>query len=165
VPNLPVRPISRSLPNRAQMPSMELRMDRRTDFLSLLDRDTASSEEFGTHWGGLLEPGSGSHRSFVNPIDQRQHLVSASTGLWAGSSTFLSPGSFLGTHPPRIVEAYGHSTRNKAGELSERRWVSRLSSANESSPAEMQKMTRAVQTFCEQANPDCPEILRLYGVK
>jgi hypothetical protein len=34
---------------------MELRMDRRTDFLSLLDRDTASSEEFGTHWGGLLE--------------------------------------------------------------------------------------------------------------
>jgi hypothetical protein len=26
------------------------------------------------------------------------------------------------------VEAYGHSTPNKAGELSERRWVSRLSS-------------------------------------
>jgi hypothetical protein len=37
--------------------------------------------------------------------------------------------------------------------------------ANESSPAEMQKMTRAVQTFCEKGNPDCPEILKLYGLK
>jgi hypothetical protein len=33
---------------------MELRMDRRTDSLSLLDRDTAS-RGIWTHWGGLLE--------------------------------------------------------------------------------------------------------------
>ena len=31
--------------------------------------------------------------------------------------------------------------------------------ADESSPADIQKMIRAVQTFCEQANPDCPEVL------
>jgi hypothetical protein len=37
---------------------------------------------------------------------------------------------------------------------------------NESSSAEMQqKTTRAVQTFCEKTNPDCAEILDLYGVK
>jgi hypothetical protein len=51
-----------------------------------------------------------------------------------------------------------------------RRYKQKLNSVlgmivNESSPAERQKMTRAVQTFCEQANPDCPEILKLYGVK
>jgi hypothetical protein len=51
-----------------------------------------------------------------------------------------------------------------------RRYQQKLNSVlrmivNESSSAEMQKMTRAVQTFCEKANPDCPEILKLYGVK
>ena len=51
-----------------------------------------------------------------------------------------------------------------------RRYKQKLNSVlgmivNESSPAERQKITRAVQTFCEQANPDCPEILKLYGVK
>jgi hypothetical protein len=51
-----------------------------------------------------------------------------------------------------------------------RRYKQKLNSVlgmivNESSPAERQKITRAVQTFCEQANPDCPEILKLYGAK
>jgi hypothetical protein len=37
--------------------------------------------------------------------------------------------------------------------------------ANESSAAEMQKITQAVKTFCDKANPDCPEIFKVYGVK
>ena len=39
--------------------------------------------------------------------------------------------------------------------------------SNESSPDEMQKIKRAVKTFCEKGNPnpDCPEILKLYRVK
>jgi hypothetical protein len=39
--------------------------------------------------------------------------------------------------------------------------------SKESSPEEMQKIRRAVQTFCEknQPNPDCPEILKLYRAK
>jgi hypothetical protein len=51
-----------------------------------------------------------------------------------------------------------------------RRYRQKLSSVfsmvvNESSPAEMQKITRAVRTFCGNGNPDCPEILKLYGMK
>jgi hypothetical protein len=117
VPNLPVRPISRSLPNRAQMTSMELRMDRRTDFLSLLDRDTASSEEFGAHWGGLLEPlAGGSHRSFVNPIDQRQHLVSASTGGYGrGLRPFFPPDRSSVHTPQRSWRRMDTPRRTKPG--------------------------------------------------
>ena len=34
-----------------------------------------------------------------------------------------------------------------------------------SSPAEMQKLVKTVQAFCEKGNPDCPDILKLYGGK
>jgi hypothetical protein len=34
-----------------------------------------------------------------------------------------------------------------------------------SSPAEMQKLVKTVQAFCGKENPDCPDILKLYGGK
>ena len=34
-----------------------------------------------------------------------------------------------------------------------------------STPAEMQKLVRAVRTFCGASNPDCPDILKLYAGK
>jgi hypothetical protein len=36
---------------------------------------------------------------------------------------------------------------------------------SECSHAEMQKIARAVKTFCEKGSPDCHEILKLYGVE
>ena len=33
------------------------------------------------------------------------------------------------------------------------------------SPAEMQKVTKAVRAFCDKSNPDCPDILKLYAGK
>ena len=35
----------------------------------------------------------------------------------------------------------------------------------ESTPAEVLKMKQAVKTFCEKGSPNCPEVLKLYGVK
>jgi hypothetical protein len=51
-----------------------------------------------------------------------------------------------------------------------RRYRSKLKSAAQSliaasSPAEMQKVVRAVHTFCDKSNPDCPDIFKLYAGK
>ena len=54
--------------------------------------------------------------------------------------------------------------------LSLRRYRPKLRAAaqsliSSSSPAEMQKVVKAVQTFCDNSNPDCPDILKLYSGK
>jgi hypothetical protein len=51
-----------------------------------------------------------------------------------------------------------------------RRYKAKLASVfqmmvSECSPTEMQKVARVVKTLCEKDNPDCHEILKLYGVE
>jgi hypothetical protein len=51
-----------------------------------------------------------------------------------------------------------------------RRFRPRLKSAAQamiagSTPAEMQKVVKAVRAFCDAGNPDCPDILKLYSGK
>ena len=51
-----------------------------------------------------------------------------------------------------------------------RRYRSKLKVAaqsliSSSSPAEMQKLVKAVHAFCDKGNPDCPDILKLYAGK
>jgi hypothetical protein len=51
-----------------------------------------------------------------------------------------------------------------------RRYRAKLKAAahaliSSSSPAEMQKLVKTVQAFCEKGNPDCPDILKLYAGK
>jgi hypothetical protein len=51
-----------------------------------------------------------------------------------------------------------------------RRYRPKLKAAAQSlnatlSPAEMQKVVKAVRAFCDKSNPDCPDILKLYAGK
>jgi hypothetical protein len=77
---------------------------------------------------------------------------------------FILMGAFNNPRTLRSTESFRYYPLLDRDHLV-RQIVDRENPSNESSPAEMQKMTRAVQTFCEKGNPDCPEILKLYGLK
>jgi hypothetical protein len=138
----------------------------RKDYVMLLDLNAIG----GSTGVSLFSPKGPSYRLidelFLLVMDQRDIAITRYFNLASivsGGEAAYMDGQirlFLKEAPAVVVNQW----------LILRRYRPKLKSAAQSiiassTPAEMQALGKAVRSFCDKSNPDCPEILKLYAGK